>query len=98
MYKLYEHCIIIIIISVLYINQHDHDHHRHNHLESPLSSPTIIIRFLTLFLASLSTPSSTRVRTASSLPYLLAKWRAVDPYYNNNEEMRHENKIKNKNC
>ena len=55
----------------------------------------IIIRFLTLSLASLSTPSSTRVRTVSSLPSLLAKWRAVHPFYNKNEEMRHENKIKN---
>ena len=58
----------------------------------------IIIRFLTSSLASLSTPSSTRVRTFSSLPYPLAKWRAVRPSYNNNEEMRHENKIKIKNC
>ncbi len=54
----------------------------------------IIIRFLTLVLASLSTPSSTRVRTVSSWPYQQALWRAVCPFYNNNEEMRHENKIK----
>jgi hypothetical protein len=26
----------------------------------------------------------------------VAKWRAVHPFYNNNEEMRHENNIKNK--
>ncbi len=57
----------------------------------------IIIRFLTSFvLASLSTPSSTRVRTVSSLPDSLAKWRAVHPFYNNNEEMKHGNKIENK--
>ena len=62
------------------------------------NSIIIINQFLTLVLASLSTPSSTRVRTVSSLPYILAKWRAVHPFYNNNEEMRHENKIKNKKC
>ncbi len=56
----------------------------------------IIIRFLTTSLASLSTPSSTRVRTVSSLPSILAMRRAVCPSYNNNEEMRHENKMKNK--
>jgi len=57
------------------------------------NSIIIINQFLTLVLASLSTPSSTRVRTVSSLPYILAEWRAVCPCYNNNEEMRHKNKI-----
>ena len=56
----------------------------------------IIIWFLTLVLASISAPFSRRVRTTTSWPFWLAAMRAVSPYYNNNEEMRHENKIKNK--
>jgi len=55
----------------------------------------IIIRFLTLLLAFISALPSSRVRTISSRPNKLANMRAVIPFYNNNEEIRYENKIKN---
>ena len=87
LYKNNHHAIITITIIISY-----------KHLHIIINIIISIIRFLTLSsLASLSTPSSTRVRTVSSLPFILAKWRAVRPSYNNNEEMRHGNKIKNKN-
>ena len=54
----------------------------------------IIIKFLTeVSWASITAPFSTKVRTISTLPFEVAQWRAVYPTYNNNEEMRHENKI-----
>ena len=92
-----QHQVILSHILLLYKNNHHHHHHHSTILIAIIIIIIIIIiRFLTLSLASLSTPSSTRVRTVSSLPYQLAKWRAVHPYYNNNEEIRHGNKIKNK--
>jgi len=52
----------------------------------------IIIRFLTLVLASIFARLSNSKLTISRRPSLQAKWRAVNPYYKNNEEIRHENK------
>ena len=54
----------------------------------------IIIWFLTLSWAFISALHSSRVRTISRWPYSLAYMRAVFPNYNNNEEIRYENKIK----
>jgi hypothetical protein len=70
----------IILIS-LKTNILTYSHHHH-------------LIFLTLSLAFTSAQFSNRVSTVSSSPSLLANMRAVHPHYNNNEEMRHENKIK----
>lgn len=63
-----------------------------NHYIIILTIITIIIRFFTLVLASIFARLSSSKLTIFRQPSLQAKWRAVNPYYNNNKEMRHQNK------
>ena len=75
----------IIITIIIFFTSSSYHHHHFHIIIIIFTSSIIIILFLTLFCESTSTPNSSRARTIFSSPFSLAQMRAVDPFYDDDD-------------